>query len=362
MNFKRGFLLDKPKKNAEIKRAPQAATTVPIVKIPSYTFDPPPPPAILPDTQRIPGSRDAQMNLWIASIPMPNERFPPEPYSICILWDKQKDAMYSRPGFPSRLISPPRNVYEIRPSPIAGLGMFATEDIANVVQMAIDKLPPWSKEKFFSLADSQSSRPSLLGIINTNAIPLGALPGFSGMVGGVCLELSRINHSCCPNVTHRFDLQSFSVEARAIRPIARGTELFIPYVHILDSRAERQKDLRSKYGFTCTCPSCSLPTAEERKRSDTVRGLLQNAAKMERVRALFDYEENAIDDNVWPVYLQRLVKAYCALGDEENAKTYAQRTAKLTLAFRGSDEGWDAVANNPKNTDWWGLRAKADAR
>lgn len=64
------------------------------------------------------------------------------------------------------------------------------------------------------------------------------------------------------------------------------------------------------------------------------------------------------DPAVWPVWYQRIVKAYCALEDKKNAKKWAEKTAKLCMAYRLSDCGWDAVAKDPKNTDWWGLRRK----
>ncbi|KAJ7183106.1 hypothetical protein C8R46DRAFT_507825 [Mycena filopes] len=40
---------------------------------------------------------------------------------------------------------------------------------------------------------------------------------------GVFLNLSRVNHSCSPNTTYRFDLPSFSYRLFAVRDIVEGT-------------------------------------------------------------------------------------------------------------------------------------------
>lgn len=73
---------------------------------------------------------------------------------------------------------------------------------------------------------------------------------------------------------------------------------------------------------------------------------------------IFDTEQTYIV-GYWEYWYQRLVKGYCALGDEENAKKWALRAAKLHRAYALSGEPWDAIAKNPRNTNWWGLRANA---
>ena len=62
---------------------------------------------------------------------------------------------------------------------------------------------------------------------------------------------------------------------------------------------------------------------------------------------------------LWPVWYQRIVKAYCAIGDKKNAKKFAEKAAKLSRMYVQDDGGWDAVARDPKDTDWWGARTKA---
>ena len=73
--------------------------------------------------------------------------------------------------------------------------------------------------------------------------------------------LSKINHSCCPNVLpceRRGDM----VYTRALREIAEGEELFNSYIMFMQIREERRKDLR-RWHFLCKCKSCSLEGAEQ---------------------------------------------------------------------------------------------------
>jgi len=69
-------------------------------------------------------------------------------------------------------------------------------------------------------------------------------------------------------------------------------------------------------------------------------------------------QEGYYDPAVWPVFFQRLCKAYSAIGDAQNVRETAKRAAQLSRAFTGHDCGWDAVAKNPERTNWWNLRRK----
>ena len=68
-------------------------------------------------------------------------------------------------------------------------------------------------------------------------------------------------------------------------------------------------------------------------------------------------EEQFYGIDTWGAWYQRLVKAYCALEDEENARRWAEKAVKLATVYTAVDVGWDAVAQDPKRTDWWGRRA-----
>lgn len=187
--------------------------------------------------------------------------------------------------------------------------------------------------------------------------------------------------SCCPNATWAFHPESFAVELHAILPIKKGEMITISYGAQHKARAERQKFLLERYKFNCTCPAC----VTESSKSEQARMRVVSSSKFnfcEDDQALRSWVNdltkpddlilsechamiNILDEEKfyalgwWPVWYQRLVKAYCALGDRRNARKWAEKAAKLSRAYVLHDAGWDAVAKDPQNTDWWGLRVKA---
>lgn len=175
-----------------------------------------------------------------------------------------------------------------------------------------------------------------------------------------------------------------SFQLRALRTIERGEQLFITYTSTLQSRAQRQQELLSKYAFTCACSSCSLPKKES-VRSDIRRSLLLTAHRnplsvqddyiiktwaadpslsddhiIKHSQKIVDLmeEEGVCEESLWPPHYTRLCKAYCALGDRDSAKTWAKKSAIMATAFTGNDGGWSKVVDAPEHTEWWGLRKK----
>ncbi|KAI7859935.1 hypothetical protein BDC45DRAFT_495342 [Circinella umbellata] len=65
---------------------------------------------------------------------------------------------------------------------------------------------------------------------------------------------SLFNHSCRPNAAVLFDGSLLVI--KAIDTIEPNEEITIAYVDIAHSRTERQKILREKYFFKCTCERC----------------------------------------------------------------------------------------------------------
>lgn len=178
-----------------------------------------------------------------------------------------------------------------------------------------------------------------------------------------------------------FDIPSFTVHLRAVLPIRKGEQVFVSYGQASQPRVKRQKYLLERYKFNCTCPACASVSLT----SDESRMMMAKACEVNKPwddSALCDWvndqtkqddfivaechvmidileKEKLYVEGLWNVWYQRLVKAYCALEDEENARKWAEKAAKLAKAHILRDAGWDAVAKNPKNTDWWGLRARA---
>ena len=172
---------------------------------------------------------------------------------------------------------------------------------------------------------------------------------------------------------------------RAALPIKKGEEITISYGTGHLPQAHRQKMLLQIYKFRCSCLPCLSPNPNEsddarlmvesvtmaNKCGDdsALRNWLTDATKADDlilvectyfIRTLD--RERYYNHCVWVVWYQRLVKAYCALEDEENARKWASKAAKLHKAYALTDGGWDAVAKDPRSTDWWGLRVKNGVR
>lgn len=73
------------------------------------------------------------------------------------------------------------------------------------------------------------------------------------------------------------------MELRALGRICQGEELTISYVDVLNLSADRQKQLKERFHFDCSCDHCSrhvgddlMAAAAEAKVSETFWVLLQD--------------------------------------------------------------------------------------
>ncbi|KAI6370623.1 hypothetical protein MCOR25_004167 [Pyricularia grisea] len=85
---------------------------------------------------------------------------------------------------------------------------------------------------------------------------------------GIWLHASYANHSCIPNATRAFIGDMMIV--RATQDIPAGSEIFMGYMGLDKPFAEKQKRLKTSYGFECGCELCraeaEVPPATAAKR------------------------------------------------------------------------------------------------
>lgn len=83
--------------------------------------------------------------------------------------------------------------------------------------------------------------------------------------GGFCTRfsihdvLSRINHSCAPNLHHCIDENNITY-CIAVRPIEEGNQLFISYLGEMKFTTDndRKRYLKETWGFNCKCDKCRI--------------------------------------------------------------------------------------------------------
>ncbi|KAI0050094.1 SET domain-containing protein [Auriscalpium vulgare] len=320
---------------------------------------------------------------------------PPDQSTLLAYWPDLKDRLLERPGaFPPLNSIAARPSYEIRVVPGKGKSMFATEAIAPGALIARERpllvapaltplkyseerihlshMPENIRDKFLALHNCKMpSHPR--GIMATNAFSAGNMPGQShfGLYGATYNDISRANHSCRANARHRWNLDMFAGELRAQRAIAAGEEVTVRY-STDGARADRQEELRERYGFDCACEICSLPPAalarddHTRKTLDDLWSLLLwgGSSCVQKLPSevhlgCVSLLEGIRDETAefWRVHAGELARAYCTLGQREDAVRWARKAMEKTMAVTGEDGGWAAVVEAPERTDVWRSQA-----
>lgn len=72
---------------------------------------------------------------------------------------------------------------------------------------------------------------------------------------GIYKTSSSLNHSCVPNCIAMFNGTEICI--RAISNICPGDELYVSYVNLLDTKYNRQLELKEGYMFQCQCSLCN---------------------------------------------------------------------------------------------------------
>ena len=113
----------------------------------------------------------------------------------------------------------------------------------------------WRKDALANGLDEDDIAPcvAVMAVYEVNCYPAG-----EGSV--VCLEASRLNHSCVPNVMHYWNEAIGRLTIHATKAISAGEELLTSYVEPLLSRWERT-NLLEQWGFTCRCAACEDTTS-----------------------------------------------------------------------------------------------------
>lgn len=168
-------------------------------------------------------------DLSIVTLPWPSIFRPMERVAVCLLYPGTKEKILALPNFPSPIVTPKNSfqiTYSIKDLNGFGKGMLAEVTfqpgelilserpliILPVVlpfvkgasthpdaisDQLVNLLSEQSRKTFYELHNCKKSSmsPRIRGIIDTNCLDIGGLPGeYGGGYGAICPLISRINH------------------------------------------------------------------------------------------------------------------------------------------------------------------------
>ena len=157
----------------------------------------------------------------------------------------------------------------------------------NEISEAFDHLSTSEQRKFLDLHCPE--RPGWsrgFSIYEANCYEMG--PGTC-----ICLDASRINHSCISNAHYAWNSNIERETVHAVKDISKDEEITISYCSAFRTLDERKRELEP-YVFACSCPACQIDTSfgiQSQVRRQQMRDLGQqiadhrndpSAARMER--------------------------------------------------------------------------------
>jgi len=189
-----------------------------------------------------------------------------------------------------------------------------------------------------------------MSIYETNRFTLRSRDGAIDKLG-IFPKAARVNHSCVPNVFHRFNPNIRRITMHAIRDIEPGDEIVTSYIDICRTTAERQIDLRH-WGFECGCEACSTDDDEHEERRQKLAELLKSIEEeegqasqgckggllsiVEETITLMEQEGLFESDTLGQVY-KKAAQHASVVGRYKDAHDWARKAAEVEEKCCGTD-------------------------
>lgn len=245
------------------------------------------------------------------------------------------------------------------------------------IQKQVNDLTPSQKQAFLSMRNihAEATASQYVGIIRTNALPIGDEVGEVG----IFLDACRINHACDNNAQKNWNenIQRHTVHAK--RDIEKDEEITIYYIRILNNRQARQEALRKGFAFTCSCRLCSLPpdlSQQTDRRLDEILelddligrgGMMAILSAPLRVLRYVDrqvclYNEHGPNDNGLPRAYSDAAQIAIANGDLARAHILTERAVRGWTNLEGDDSShvlqFKPLSLDPSKHDLYGMSKK----
>merc|ERR1711971_533323 len=120
---------------------------------------------------------------------------------------------------------------------------------------------------------------------------------------GVCIKMSRFNHSCRPNATYFWNTDTNTRDLRTLRKIKEGEEITVSYINTTESREERQSLLKDRYNFDCNCEGCDLNEEEIQKEINDVNEYKEGKRRQQEAHQMSRTDSITPDERA--VHMQR---------------------------------------------------------
>ncbi|KAK0184995.1 hypothetical protein F5146DRAFT_1144649 [Armillaria mellea] len=316
----------------------------------------------------------------ITSQPMPDESDTlatfPDGWAECMLIGYVKKQILATPGFSRPIEHTKKPMFRIPPTPDRGLGMFAARGM-ETGDLILDERPmivaPVLSDPRTIAFPEHFTEDQILqaAIYETNGYEVDGLKDKDaqvpfGIYTGVWDKLSRLNHSCSPNICRKWNTASFSMQIRAVRDVEEGEELTTAYCAILNPSAKRQSDLAA-YGFRCTCTGCLDPLKSDVKREGFSRrpvlvspfvgkGKTKGNWLDPALKMLAEMEEEGVRESLYyKATLYQLVMACVYMADRDKALMYGRKLAAISRARGESMDGTFTSVKKLKRLPQWGL-------
>ena len=217
-----------------------------------------------------------------------------------------------------------------------------------------------------------TNKMSLPNISQMRAFEVMAIKITNGFHNGVCLKMSRFNHSCRPNAQYFWNIDTNTRDVRALRKIEKGEEITLSYLptypyhpddkshSILMSREERRAFLKNNWIFDCGCEGCDATESEEEAKK-----MKKYKVELQRKKEYKNAADNAITFVVAQKYVQLESKALKNMYKiAREIKTFSRRTFLQVIveeAFDVNAQGAASAVYSRKDESSWVEEAKTFA-
>ena len=117
------------------------------------------------------------------------------------------------------------------------------------------------------------------------ALEVWAIHSTNGFHNGVCIKMSRFNHSCRPNAQYFWIDDTSTRDLRSLRRIKPGKEITVSYIHsMVETRENRRSDLKDRFNFGCQCEGCDLTEEEDLLETKMIKAYKEEKVKQGKLK------------------------------------------------------------------------------